>query len=129
MLKKALLISAIVLSNFLGNAQNVGSSLEYIKALTSEWKGDRFPDGRPKVPDAILKRLKNISIEEAWGVLLNFRAGVELPEQKLTLSVCGSNLLEEKYIVSAGNTGSLFGDPTQIPGAPRMFGTKISWKF
>lgn len=52
-------------------AQRVGSSPEYIKALTSEWKGERFPDGRPKVPDAILKRLKNISIEEAWGVLRN----------------------------------------------------------
>jgi len=52
-------------------AQNVGSSPEYIKALTSEWKGERFADGRPKVPDAILERLKNISIEEAWGVLRN----------------------------------------------------------
>jgi outer membrane receptor protein involved in Fe transport len=66
--------------------------------------------------------------QSAYG-LLNFRAGVELPEQRLTVSVWGSNLLDEKYIVSAGNTGSLFGDPTQIPGAPRMFGTKISWKF
>lgn len=52
-------------------AQRIGSSPEYIKALTPEWKGERFPDGRPKVPDAILKRLKNISIEEAWGVLRN----------------------------------------------------------
>ena len=23
---------------------------------TSDWKGDRFPDGRPKVPDDLLKR-------------------------------------------------------------------------
>ncbi|TXE11094.1 RraA family protein [Algoriphagus aquimarinus] len=53
------------------NAQNVGASSEYIKALTSEWKGERFPDGRPKVSDSILERLKNISIEEAWGVLRN----------------------------------------------------------
>ncbi|MCH6235202.1 RraA family protein [Cognataquiflexum rubidum] len=52
-------------------AQNVGSSPDYIKALTSEWKGERFPDGRPKVSDQILERLKNISIEEAWGVLRN----------------------------------------------------------
>lgn len=52
-------------------AQRVGSSPEYIKALTSEWKGERFPDGRPKVPDAVLERLKNISMEEAWGVLRN----------------------------------------------------------
>jgi len=66
--------------------------------------------------------------QAAYG-LLNLRTGVELPEQKLTLAIWGSNLLGEKYIVSAGNTGSLFGSPTQIPGAPRMFGTKISWKF
>lgn len=52
-------------------AQNVNSSPDYIKALTSEWKGERFSDGRPKVSDAILARLKNISIEEAWGVLRN----------------------------------------------------------
>lgn len=38
---------------------------------TQEWKGERFADGRPKVPDEILKRMKNISIEEAWGVLRN----------------------------------------------------------
>lgn len=71
MIKKGLLISAILLGSFIVNAQRVGSSPEYIKALTSEWKGERFDDGRPKVPDAILERLKNISIEEAWGVLRN----------------------------------------------------------
>ncbi|HTO02524.1 MAG TPA: hypothetical protein VL069_02430 [Opitutus sp.] len=52
-------------------AQNIGSSPEYIRTLTAEWKGERFPDGRPKVPDTILERLKNVSIEEAWGVLRN----------------------------------------------------------
>ncbi|HLF35595.1 MAG TPA: hypothetical protein VI583_15235 [Cyclobacteriaceae bacterium] len=38
---------------------------------TSEWTGERFPDGRPKVPDNLLARLKNISIEEAWGIMRN----------------------------------------------------------
>lgn len=69
--KKVILISAFLWCSFLIYGQNVGSSPEYIKALTSEWKGERFPDGRPKVSDAILERLKNISIEEAWGVLRN----------------------------------------------------------
>jgi len=69
--KKNLLVSVLIIGcNFL-YSQNVGSSPEYIKALTSEWKGERFPDGRPKVSDRILERLKNISIEEAWGVLRN----------------------------------------------------------
>jgi len=36
---------------------------------TSEWKGDRFPDGRPKVPDALLKRALDVSIEDVWDYL------------------------------------------------------------
>jgi regulator of RNase E activity RraA len=71
MIKKGFLISAIFLCGFIAGAQRVGTSPEYIKALTSQWKGERFSDGRPKVPDSILERLKNISIEEAWGVLRN----------------------------------------------------------
>jgi regulator of RNase E activity RraA len=71
MMKTAIFICLLILAGFLASAQNVGSSAEYIKALTADWKGERFTDGRPKVSDAILKRLKNISIEEAWGVLRN----------------------------------------------------------
>jgi 4-hydroxy-4-methyl-2-oxoglutarate aldolase len=71
MIRKAMLISLLIFGFFIVKAQHVGSSPEYIKALTSEWKGERFADGRPKVSDAILERLKNISIEEAWGVLRN----------------------------------------------------------
>ena len=71
MIKNGLFISLLVLGSFIAKAQRVGSSPEYIKALTAEWKGERFPDGRPKVSDAILERLKHISIEEAWGVLRN----------------------------------------------------------
>jgi regulator of RNase E activity RraA len=39
--------------------------------LTSEWKGERFPDGRPKVQDDLLERAKHISIDDAWTVLNN----------------------------------------------------------
>ena len=69
--KKTLSPILLALACALASAQNVGSSHEYIKAMTSEWKGERFADGRPKVSDAILERLKKISIEEAWGVLRN----------------------------------------------------------
>jgi len=51
-------------------AQNIASSHEYIKALTSDWKGERFADGRPKISDDLLERLKNISLEEAWAELI-----------------------------------------------------------
>jgi regulator of RNase E activity RraA len=69
--KKIILLVTFILGSLFTYAQNVGSSPEYIKALTSEWKGERFADGRPKVSDAILARLKNISLEDAWGVLRN----------------------------------------------------------
>jgi len=39
--------------------------------LTSEWKGERFADGRPKIPDALLERAKKIMIDDAWTVLRN----------------------------------------------------------
>jgi len=42
---------------------------------TPEWKGERFADGRPKVPDAILDRMKRVTLEEAWATLRN--AGFE----------------------------------------------------
>lgn len=44
-------------------------SEDMINYYTKEWTGERYPDGRPKVSDDLLKRLKNISIEEVWGVL------------------------------------------------------------
>jgi 4-hydroxy-4-methyl-2-oxoglutarate aldolase len=37
--------------------------------FTPEWHGDRFPDGRPNVPDAVLARLKSVTADEAWDVL------------------------------------------------------------
>ncbi len=54
-----------------GLAQQVTPPAEDIKALTPLWEGERLPDGRPKVPDALLERLSKISLEEAWGVLRN----------------------------------------------------------
>jgi 4-hydroxy-4-methyl-2-oxoglutarate aldolase len=33
---------------------------------TSDWKGERFPDGRPKLPDQLLKRAAAATIEDVW---------------------------------------------------------------
>lgn len=65
-----LLASLLVVSSLATQAQ-VTLSKEQIVALTPEWKGDRLPDGRPNVPDKFLTRLRNISLEEAWGILRN----------------------------------------------------------
>lgn len=39
---------------------------EEIIAITPQWKGKRFPDGRPKVADKYLKALRNLTLEEVW---------------------------------------------------------------
>ncbi|MCF8452566.1 MAG: RraA family protein [Pedobacter sp.] len=42
---------------------------EELTFLTSEWKGERFPDGRPKISDDLLERAKKIGLDDAWQVL------------------------------------------------------------
>ena len=42
---------------------------EDIIEFTKQYSGDRFPDGRPRVPDDLLERMKHVTIEQAWGVL------------------------------------------------------------
>ena len=39
---------------------------ETIRQITSEWTGERFPDGRPRVSDELLGRLSAITLEEAY---------------------------------------------------------------
>ncbi|MEO8763053.1 MAG: RraA family protein [Ginsengibacter sp.] len=53
------------------HAQEVTLTSGQIKAITPGWKGERFPDGRPKTLERFLSRLKNVSLEEAWGYLRN----------------------------------------------------------
>jgi len=63
-----LLLSHVTRESFLF-AQTI--SKEELIFLTSEWKGERFADGRPKVPDDLLERAKHIMIDDAWAVLKN----------------------------------------------------------
>ncbi|WP_372638640.1 RraA family protein [Fodinibius sp.] len=49
------------------NAQTIPK--EKLIALTPQWQGERFEDGRPRVPDHILERMEHVTIEEAWGII------------------------------------------------------------
>lgn len=42
---------------------------EDIRYFTQPWTGERFPNGRPRVPDDILRRMAFVTAEEAWQVL------------------------------------------------------------
>jgi regulator of RNase E activity RraA len=50
-------------------------SAEDIIQLTPLWQGERFEDGRPRVSDDIIRRMKKVQTEEAWSVL--WRNGYE----------------------------------------------------
>jgi len=66
-MKKILVSILFVLFSITVSSQQI--SKEELIFLTPEWKGERFNDGRPKVPDDILTRMKQVTLEEAWAVL------------------------------------------------------------
>ena len=78
--KKLLFSLVLIVMASMLQGQQVQISKEQLLALTPEWKGERFDDGRPKVDDKILKRMKSVSIEEAWAVMKNAGYGYQLAE-------------------------------------------------
>src|SRR5690606_8459202 len=70
-MKKIILAIFCLFTFYTTQAQEVAATPEYIKMLTSKWTGERLEDGRTKVSDSLLQRLKKIRIEEAWGFLRN----------------------------------------------------------
>ncbi|MEM7133036.1 MAG: RraA family protein [Chloroflexota bacterium] len=48
---------------------NLFNPPDFIQMLTNQWDGERFPDGRPKVSDDLIDRMKLVTTEEAWSVL------------------------------------------------------------
>jgi regulator of RNase E activity RraA len=71
MKRNLLFLIAVVLAGITCSAQQVTMTPEQIRGYTPDWKGERFPDGRPRVPDQFLARLKKIRLEEGWGILRN----------------------------------------------------------
>jgi 4-hydroxy-4-methyl-2-oxoglutarate aldolase len=69
---KKLIAAAGMLSFALGTLSafsQVKQTKEQMMFYTADWKGDRFPDGRPKLPDDLLKRALDVSIEDVWDYL------------------------------------------------------------
>jgi regulator of RNase E activity RraA len=68
-MKKIIGILVLLLVSTFAWGQQI--SKEEMLFLTPLWTGERFADGRPKVSDALLQRLKSVTLEEAWAVLKN----------------------------------------------------------
>ena len=65
---RPLLVLGLVLAQ-IGALHALTPTRDELIALTPQWTGERYPDGRPKVPESILQRMKKVSLEEAWGTL------------------------------------------------------------
>jgi regulator of RNase E activity RraA len=63
----------ILITGFCGGSTLYAQTIpkDELLFLTSEWKGERFADGRPKIPDGLLERAKKVGIADAWTVLKN----------------------------------------------------------
>ncbi|MGN6351876.1 MAG: RraA family protein [Parafilimonas sp.] len=70
-MKKTICLAMLAAFISYTHAQQITPTPEQVKTLTSKWTGERFADGRPKTSDRLLERLKNVSLEEAWGYLRN----------------------------------------------------------
>lgn len=53
----------------IASAQLFTMTKDQMTRLTSSNPYERFEDGRPKVPDSVLKRFEGLSAEEVWAVL------------------------------------------------------------
>lgn len=61
--------------------------------------------------------------------LVNLQLGISATDDNWELTLAASNLLDNEYIMDAGNTGSAFGFATYIEGAPRMVSLNFTKRF
>jgi len=51
--------------------QNISLTPTELETLSPKWTGERLSDGRPKVSDELLERMRLVTHEEAWAVMKN----------------------------------------------------------
>src|SRR5688500_4792730 len=61
--------AALLVTATLVDAQLFKLTREQLVEITADNPFDRFPDGRPKIPDALLEQAKGLSAEDVWAVL------------------------------------------------------------
>ena len=61
--------AALLLTAALVDAQLFKLTREQVIEITADNPFERFPDGRPKIPDALIEQAKGLSAEDVWAVL------------------------------------------------------------
>jgi 4-hydroxy-4-methyl-2-oxoglutarate aldolase len=98
-MNKLTLVALAALAALPAPAQVFKLDREQMIRYTSQNPFDRFPDGRPKVPDALLEKVKGLSAEEVFGIehegypnqfdgdLIPLRPGKKLVGRAVTLQL------------------------------------------
>lgn len=73
--------------------------------------------------------ISGLDIKQGDVSLVNAKMGIGDAQSGWTVSVFVNNLLDEEYLVDAGNTGGAFGYPTFVAGPPRFYGIEFSKAF
>jgi 4-hydroxy-4-methyl-2-oxoglutarate aldolase len=69
------LLAGMLLGPATGRAQLYKLTREQLIELTAQNPFERFPDGRPKVPDSLIERAKGMSSEETFAILSQANRG------------------------------------------------------
>jgi outer membrane receptor protein involved in Fe transport len=96
----------------------VGAGIELFFRPSWTWKSEVFfeEDNDPRF------------VQDAFS-LVNLRLGAEFDGGRFAAALYGTNLLDEEYLIDAGNTGAGIGSPTFIRGNPRFVGVEVTGKF
>jgi len=68
-MKPARLLLCAVLAAITANAQLMTLTKDQMIKLTAKNPYERFEDGRPKVPDVLIERMRGMSAEDVWTIL------------------------------------------------------------
>src|SRR5690348_17431195 len=77
-------------------AQLLNFSKQDLVDYTAQEPFERFPDGRPKVPNDLLERARELSSEEVWAVLEQRRSEEHTSELQSPVHLVCRLLLEKK---------------------------------
>ena len=98
---------------------------------TYTWQSKVFFDDNNDIPALqttnIIPDTVQDEVQNAYG-LLNLKLSYQPEKASWSVSLFASNVLEQKFIKDAGNSGDTFGLPTFIAGEPRFIGASLSMK-
>jgi iron complex outermembrane recepter protein len=109
-----------------------GGTINFLPTYT--WQSKIYFDDNNDRPDlqttklgALIADTKQDEFQRQYG-LLNFRLSYQQDNKPWSVSVFVTNVLDQKFIKDAGNSGDNLGIPTFIAGEPRFFGVNLSLK-